>query len=76
MWYRMSVRGPDPTVSDAELIAAVKTTEYPFATIKDVSDAVGLSRERVRQRLNKLSGTGSINRTKTSGVIIYWLPSE
>ncbi|WP_436934980.1 winged helix-turn-helix transcriptional regulator [Halovenus marina] len=72
----MAVRGPDPTVSDSEIISAIESTDCPFATAKDVAEIVGLSRERARQRLNRLSEQGAIEREKTSGVVIYWLSDD
>jgi prophage antirepressor-like protein len=72
----MATRGPDPKVSDTQLLTAITETEYPFAVAKDVADCVGLSRERARQRLNRLSKQDEIERAKVSGVVIYWVESD
>ena len=70
----MSTRGPDPKVADSELLDAVKRETRPFATAKSVSQTVSLSRERARQRLNRLSDQGKIEREKVAGgIVIYWL---
>lgn len=70
----MSTKGPDPTVSDSELIEAIKRTERPFATAKQVSDTVGLSDWRVRQRLERLDENNEIKRDRIGGgPFIYWL---
>jgi prophage antirepressor-like protein len=72
----MATRGPDPKVSDTQLVAAIRETDHPFAVAKDVAAHVGLSRERVRQRLNRLSDEDKIKRAKVSGAVIYWLESD
>jgi len=72
----MAMRGPDPEVTDDELLQAIAGTDYPFATISDVAHSVDLSRERVRQRLKELEAEGVVNCVKTGGVMIYWLSSE
>lgn len=72
----MTMRGPDPKVTDEELIRAIENTDYPFATITDVTERVELSRERVRQRLEVLEKNSGVGRVKTGGVVIYWLSSE
>lgn len=73
----MATRGPDPTVTDEELIQAIREHEDPFATAGDVADTVGLSGERVRIRLNRLADAGEVDRSKVGGrAVIYWLPSS
>jgi predicted ArsR family transcriptional regulator len=72
----MATRGPDPKVSDRQLLTAIVETDHPFAVAKDIADRVGLSRERARQRLNRLSKQDEIERAKVSGVVIYWVESD
>ena len=69
----MSTRGPDPKVSDAELTRAMKNTDEPFATAKQISDSVGLSSFRVRQRMETLSEEGKVQSARLGeGPYIYW----
>lgn len=72
----MTTRGPDPKVSDAQLVSAIHETDHPFAVAKDVAKQVDLSRERVRQRLNRLNDENRIQRAKVSGAVIYWDESD
>ena len=70
----MATRGPDPTVTDAELIDSIERQPRPFATAKSVAIDVSLSRERARQRLNRLSNEGELQREKVAGgIVIYWI---
>jgi DNA-binding Lrp family transcriptional regulator len=70
----MATRGPDPKVTDQELIHTIRTDARPFATARSVADEVSLSRERVRQRLNRLAEEGSVERAKVAGgIVLYWL---
>lgn len=69
----MATRGPEPEVSDETLIHCIKSGRRPFSTVTTVTDQVSLSRERVRQRLNRLSEQEEINREQISGsVVLYW----
>ena len=70
----MSARGPDPEVSDKTLLHTIRSANRPFATVTTVTKSVSLSRERVRQRLNRLSNQGRLRREQVSGsVVLYWL---
>ena len=70
----MSTRGPDPEVTDEALLNSISNSERPFATVTTVTEKVSLGRERVRQRLNRLSSQGKLNREQLSGsVVLYWL---
>ncbi|KAA9404563.1 FaeA/PapI family transcriptional regulator (plasmid) [Haloarcula sp. KBTZ06] len=70
----MSTKGPEPTVSDNELIKAISQTGRPFATAGEVAELVDLSNWRVRQRLERLDEQNKINRSRIGGgPFIYWL---
>ncbi|GGK83488.1 MULTISPECIES: FaeA/PapI family transcriptional regulator [Haloarcula] len=70
----MSTKGPEPTVSDTELIEAIDRTNRPFATAGEVAELVDLSNWRVRQRLERLDEQNKINRSRIGGgPFIYWL---
>ena len=70
----MSTKGPEPTVSDTELIKAINRTNRPFATAGEVAELVDLSNWRVRQRLERLDEQNKINRSRIGGgPFIYWL---
>jgi len=73
----MSKPGPAPKVSKDEIVKAVKDTRYPFATAGDVASAVSLSRERARQRLNKLVECEGLERETVGGsAVVYWFPES
>ncbi|WP_431357803.1 FaeA/PapI family transcriptional regulator [Haloarcula marina] len=73
----MSTRGPDPKVTDEEIIETVRSADPPFVTTGDIAEAVCLSTERARQRLNKLNEQGTIDRMKVgSSAVVYWLPES
>jgi predicted ArsR family transcriptional regulator len=71
---QMATRGPAPSVTDDELIAAIRSRSEPFATAGDVAEIVSLSSERTRQRLNSLAEADRIGRAKVGGsAVVYWL---
>jgi len=72
----MATRGPEPKVSDDQLLAAIDSDERPFSTVAYVSEHVDLSNTRVRQRLATMAEDGSIESEHVAGDIkIYWSES-
>lgn len=73
----MSTRGPDPKATDAEIMRIIESVEPPFVTTGDIAEAVSLSTERARQRLNQLDSQGQLHRTKVgSSAVVYWIPES
>lgn len=69
----MATPGPEPTVNDETLVKAIREAEYPATTAGEVAERVGLSRQRVRQRLEAMVGRDEIKRGKLrSGLVLYW----
>lgn len=68
----MATRGPDPTVSDTELLTEIERAETPVVTANCVSNGVDLGTERCRQRLNRLSEQGQIKSEKLNSIRVYW----
>ena len=75
MWY-MSRPGPDPDVTDGEIITAIENRDEPYATAGDVAEIVGLSRWRTSERLKRLADAGEVESgTVGEKTTIYWLDS-
>lgn len=73
----MSTRGPDPKATDEEIMDIIRSADPPFVTTRDIAEAVSLSSERARQRLNRLDSNGQIDRTKVgSSAVVYWIPES
>ena len=73
----MATRGPDPKATDEEILNIIRSAESPFVTTRDVAEAVSLSSERARQRLNRLNKQEQIDRTKVgSSAVVYWIPGS
>jgi len=68
----MSSYGPEPTVTDDELLVAIDEIEPPAVTAGYVSARVEIGKERVRQRLNSLSDMGELQRYKGETIVLYW----
>jgi len=69
----MGNRGPEPKVSDTELLSAIAQDERPFSTVSYVAEEVCLSANRVRQRLGRLSEDGDLVSGEVArNIKIYW----
>ena len=69
----MVTRGPDPKVSDYEILECFETVNKPFITPSDIAQRVDLSRTRIHQRMESLKEKEKINRSKVGNAVIYWL---
>jgi predicted transcriptional regulator len=70
-------RGPDPTVTDDELIQSIEATGHPFATTSDIAEDVSLSRQRINERLNRLHSQGDVKKTTVgSKAVVWWIPKD
>lgn len=69
--------GPDPEVTDDEIIRAIRETPYPAAGTNDVAERVGLTESRTRKRLKRLADEGRIGRRKIgANAAIHWIPDN
>jgi len=72
----MATRGPEPKVSDDEMIDVMDNDDRPFSTVSYVSERVDLSNTRVRERLADMVEKGYIRSEEVAGDIkIYWSDS-
>jgi predicted ArsR family transcriptional regulator len=67
--------GRKRTVTDDELIEAVKAINGPFATGAEVAEAVGLSAVQARERLGGLYDDGVLDRKQAGSAVGYWVSS-
>jgi len=72
----MSARGPERKVSDKELLECFEDVEKPFVTTSDIATRVGLSKTRIRQRLQSMGPEVRIERHNVGNAVVYWLPDE
>lgn len=68
----MGRRGPALKVEDDELVTAISSVNGPFATAVEVAEEVGLSPERVRERLKELEDRGVLESKRAGSAKAYW----
>lgn len=70
-------RGPDPSISDDELIDIVERSDHywgrPFVTANEIAEQVNMSRQGVHRRLEKLHEKGDIRKYKAGRGVIWWI---
>ena len=55
-----------------EALAVFDTAESPALTTRDVSDALGCSREVAHKRLQELSDEGLLERRESGRTVLWW----
>jgi len=72
----MATRGPEPTVSDAKLTEIIENASQrwgrPFVTATEVAEEIGMSRQGVHRRLERLYQEGEIRKYKPGRGAIWW----
>jgi predicted ArsR family transcriptional regulator len=72
-----SKRGPQPIVSDDELLQAVREVSFPMVKAEDVADRVSISKRGVYERLESLVDQGRLShRTVGANAKLYYLPNS
>jgi len=62
-------------VTDDEILAVVRESDKPYATTAMIQQATGLSDQGVRNRMEKISENGELQRGKVGQHWVYWLPN-
>jgi predicted ArsR family transcriptional regulator len=69
----MSEDMPRPkTVSDDELLSAIKQTTSPVASTSDVSEQLDINTDATRKRLRKLEERGEVDSMKVGARAAVW----
>jgi predicted transcriptional regulator len=66
-------RGREPTVSEGELLMAIKKIGEPFGA-GEVASHVDIDAPQVKNRLEPLIDGGIIEHKKIGGQNVYWVP--
>jgi len=72
----MATTGPEASVTDDEIMAAIKRLKKPYATVSMLQNHVDLSDQRLRERLATLEAQSKIKRDKVGQTWIHWLPED
>lgn len=65
------------TVSDNEIVAAMREADDPAFTTSEVAEMVGLSTEGARGRLDELEQKNGVYRKKPSSrTVIWWVEAD
>lgn len=65
--------GRTRSVSDAEIIEAIKDSADPVVGASEVADTVGLTRQRVNELLNNLEDEGLLRSKQLGSGVAWWL---
>lgn len=74
---RNGTPGPDPSVTDEELLKVFQDAEDPVLSTREVAEQVSLSRRSVYDRLVALRDGGKLEGKRVGGRNnIWWVPDE
>jgi len=66
-------RGPDPTVSDEELLRSMHMAYKPALGTTEIADMVGISQQAASKRLSRLEEERLIESDKIGNARAWWL---
>jgi DNA-binding GntR family transcriptional regulator len=64
------------TVTLGDVLGVFDHIDGPVVTSADVADEFDLSRDAARRKLGKLYDQGRLQRRKTAGRVVWWVPVE
>lgn len=66
--------GPNPTVTDEEIVSLFRETDDPVLSTAEVTDRISLKRRSVYDRLSALVENGRLNQKEIGGRnTVWWL---
>jgi predicted ArsR family transcriptional regulator len=68
----MARPGPDPSVSDEEIIRVIVSARPPALGTTDISDGLGISPQATKRHLDRLVDEGKLDTEKISDVNVWW----
>lgn len=72
----VSTTADESRTSDQEVIDALAEHDACFVATSEIADQVGVSRQAVWVRLDRLEEAGEVQSRTTGGVRIWWLPED
>jgi len=75
----MSVSLPsmEGKMSDKRIVELIRDSEYPVLTAKQISDAFGVTRQAVNNRITQLVEDGNLDRMEVgSSAVVYYPPGN
>lgn len=64
--------GPDPTMTDAEIVEHIVASDVPVATAGDIATVADVSRAAARERLEQLVERGALRRKDAGAAVVYY----
>jgi predicted ArsR family transcriptional regulator len=68
--------GPNPSVSEAEIVRAIVAAKPPALGTSDLADEFDISTEAMRRRLHRLNENGILHKATVGGALVWWPTSE
>lgn len=68
--------GPDPSVTDVEIVRVIVAAETPTLGTRDIADEFDISRQAMERHLRRMVDEGSLKTGKTGGANIWWPTDE
>jgi predicted transcriptional regulator len=65
-------KGRSKTMSDEEIVEAIRNHPDRAVTAREISDVVGMTSSGILKRLDKLAERGEVTRKKVGGRAVVW----
>jgi Fic family protein len=64
--------GPDPSMTDAEIVEHIVASNVPVATASDIATVADVSRAAARERLERLVERDALRRKDAGAGVVYY----
>jgi len=64
--------GPDPSMTDAEIVEHIVASSVPVASATDIAEVADVSRPAARERLERLVERDALRRKDAGAAVVYY----
>lgn len=72
----MTRPGPDPSVSDEDIIRVIVANEKPVMGTTEIADRLGISQQAMSRHLKRLADEGALKTDKVGQARVWWPTDE
>lgn len=73
----MATRGPEPSMSDQEILEYMQENRRPFVTSSEVAEVADVARQNAYRRLQRLYESDKIEKYQAgASAVCWWLPED
>lgn len=76
MLRKVTKRGPDPEVTELDILREIRLAYAPVSTPKELADKLGISNTAISNKLKRMQEDGLVETQRVGRSRVYWLTDK